>query len=434
VTGEQEPPSTELSNTSEATALKDGIIDEPKAQFLALTTEPKGDPAIITNSKSSHHENKDHPGDIAASVISAPETVPTNLTKDSLPARLSKVVMSYRTNEWAKHLSTADAPELEDLKLEDNSPEKEVNLEESEVAAPVNVEELQKTSEATLGQPATTISSRQSKLSNSRLTKSPSTARRDISGSSSQGQPISRASSVQSFRNQPPLTYLNNRSSMFRNSSAPNIPHQINESPIEQTYSPNQTYGSTPDLAGRRDAMTHGKSYGNISPLASTPELRSSTFYSSPISEISSYSNSFPNSVDGVIDDDNMSLRERREMIRQASLSKPHALTRQNTFDSHQPKRQSSVAHPLVRETQLASWRTSVHQDLTAMVPIKNTIERQRSALWQERRAEEQKKALAERRKEEMDSAFDERMRRGDMLDAHREAMRKMQASANKHI
>jgi hypothetical protein len=30
------------------------------------------------------------------------------------------------------------------------------------------------------------------------------------------------------------------------------------------------------------------------------------------------------------------------------------------------------------------------------------------------------------------DSAFDERMRRGDMLDAHREAMRKMQAKANR--
>ncbi len=32
------------------------------------------------------------------------------------------------------------------------------------------------------------------------------------------------------------------------------------------------------------------------------------------------------------------------------------------------------------------------------------------------------------------DSVFDQAMRRGDMLDLHKEALRKMQASANKHV
>jgi len=73
-----------------------------------------------------------------------------------------------------------------------------------------------------------------------------------------------------------------------------------------------------------------------------------------------------------------------------------------------------------------------VQHDLQSGIVPKNTIERQRSALWQERQAEDQRKALEERMRNQRDSAFDERMRRGDMLDAHREALRKMQAKANK--
>jgi hypothetical protein len=59
------------------------------------------------------------------------------------------------------------------------------------------------------------------------------------------------------------------------------------------------------------------------------------------------------------------------------------------------------------------------------------TIERQRSALWQDKQAEEQKRQMEVRMRGARDSAFDERMRRGDMLGAHREALRKMQRQAS---
>lgn len=78
----------------------------------------------------------------------------------------------------------------------------------------------------------------------------------------------------------------------------------------------------------------------------------------------------------------------------------------------------------------MASWRASVQHELHFGVV---NIERQQSALWHERQQEEQRRAVEERRRGERDSVFDERMRRGDMLDAHREALRKMQANANKH-
>jgi hypothetical protein len=48
-----------------------------------------------------------------------------------------------------------------------------------------------------------------------------------------------------------------------------------------------------------------------------------------------------------------------------------------------------------------------------------------------EKQAEEQRRVMEERLKEARDRGFDERMRRGDMLGAHREALRRMQAKAN---
>lgn len=82
----------------------------------------------------------------------------------------------------------------------------------------------------------------------------------------------------------------------------------------------------------------------------------------------------------------------------------------------------------------MANWRASVQQDLQSSFQPKDTIERQRSQLWVQRQAEEQKKAIGERNRRERDSMFDERMRRGDMLDAHREALSRMQRVANRAL
>jgi hypothetical protein len=85
----------------------------------------------------------------------------------------------------------------------------------------------------------------------------------------------------------------------------------------------------------------------------------------------------------------------------------------------------------MAREQQLASFRASVQNELASAVPPRATIERQRSALWQEKQAEEQRKQMESRMRGVRDSAFDERMRRGDMLGAHREALRRMQRVAS---
>ncbi|KAF7591261.1 hypothetical protein BBP40_001822 [Aspergillus hancockii] len=65
-------------------------------------------------------------------------------TVNRLPERTSRVVQSYRTNEWAKHLDDAEAPEPEPIKIVEEI-EPDLSDEKKEAVAPVNVEELLQT-------------------------------------------------------------------------------------------------------------------------------------------------------------------------------------------------------------------------------------------------------------------------------------------------
>jgi hypothetical protein len=439
-------------------AMPQGQLEEPIVQqSLTCSTDPKPESKAASTIETPEESVADKPK--TASVVSAAESKSASITKDRLPPQLSRVVMSYRTNEWAKHLSNADAPEVDELKIE--SPAKDKS---TEMAAPVMVEELQQTSENVLPPPAprsmstmsnhnappfTRSSSAQSKVHSSPYQSRPETS----NGFVNQDSTLQRSMSQQSMHSQNPQANL----SRFRTSSSPAIPQAIVESPTEETFPsqnipgtnqfPNNAipFGSSNTLIGRRDTMIRNKpSYHNSqTALPSTPEFPA-PYGSVPQSRADSdagllynYQNNTSNSVLPE-DDDNMSLSARRNLIRQSSLqqiSSPVAPVQQPqiSYDSHQPQRQSSVPSQMAREQQLASWRASVQHDLQSAVVPKISVERKRSALWQERQAEEQRKAIDARKKGERDCAFDERMRRGDMLSAHREALRKMQAGANKH-
>ncbi|KAF4624566.1 hypothetical protein G7Y89_g13606 [Cudoniella acicularis] len=408
------------------------------------------------------------------SVVSAVESRPASISKARLPPQLSRVVMSYRTNEWAKHLSNADAPEVDELRIEEHPAE--IIPIAGEAPAPVNVEELQQTPENATQPPAPRTASTMSNYVPSPHTR-PNSALSKVSGSQylsmqeggngyiSQEHMLSRSLSQQS------LHTLNSQSThtRFRTSSSPLIPQPIVESPIEEGFehspnlpstnrftNPNVPFGTTNTLMGRRDSMIRNKSsyFNSQVALPPTPEIPghypSQSGYQSPAQQYASMPASragsdagslynYQNNATPVDDDDNMSLSARRDIIRQASLqqlSQPVNTFQQTPipFDSHQPRRQPSAPNPAIREQQLASWRASVQHDLQSSHVPKQSIERQRGALWHERQVEEQRRAIDARKKGERDSAFDERMRRGDMLDAHREALRKMQASANKNV
>ncbi|KAH8658632.1 hypothetical protein BGZ60DRAFT_531319 [Tricladium varicosporioides] len=429
---------------------------------VASSADPKPDAALPSASPSESGEPKRG----AASIVSGVQSRAASLSKAHLPPQLSRVVMSYRTNEWAKHLSNADAPEVDELKIEEYPTE----VVESEEPAPVNVEALQQTAENATQPPAPRTTSAMSNHAPTPLSRSGSNMSKDSPyGMLSQENLLQRSLSQQSLGGMS----SQQSHSRFRTSSTPLIPQPIVESPIEEGFasqSPNLPpsahgrfssngvpFGTTNTLMGRRDSMIRNKpSYYNAqTALPSTPEVPGNAvsqsnfqfpaqYASIPASRAGSDAGSLYNYQQNASnpmlmeDDDNMSLSARRDIIRQSSLqqlSQPIVAHPQAPlpFDSHQPRRQSSAPSPAVREQQLASWRASVQHDLQSAYVPKQSIERQRSALWHERQAEEQRRAIDARKKGERDSAFDERMRRGDMLDAHREALRKMQAGANKN-
>lgn len=134
-------------------------------------------------------------------------------------------------------------------------------------------------------------------------------------------------------------------------------------------------------------------------------------------------------------------------------------------FNSHQPKRdQAHLPTAAARQAQLATFRNSVAADLRTGAQVTKTnresltspylnsnnsyasppttygrehevqqnINMQRNFLMSQKEAEAQRREVERLEKERNDRAFEERMRRGDLLEAHRDAMRRMQASAGK--
>lgn len=153
-------------------------------------------------------------------------------------------------------------------------------------------------------------------------------------------------------------------------------------------------------IRNRYSSSSLNLNQNNPAPLAPVPELDIHPSDSISISDQRSIR---------VIDDDDISLSERKELLQQQtpplrSVPPPNKLF---TFDSHQPQRYSDThVDPRRREAMLAQWRQSLRDESTGA----NTAPQ----VWAEAHRAE-------------------RMRKGDMLDAHREAIRKMQAVANLH-
>ncbi|KAF7901579.1 uncharacterized protein EAF01_006878 [Botrytis porri] len=387
-----------------------------------------------------------------SSMTSAPDTKTTKITKDQLPAKFSKVVMSYRTNEWAKHLSHADSPELEELDISESTSE---DL-ESESAVPVDVEALQQTAHNALPPPAIRSSSQQSispGLIRSSSTQSNMTPFATIpEGSTIHGQDSSTRNSSQ----QPLGGYEVQRS--FRNASNPSIPEQIVESPGEEIQSSQQhfsqsmspAFGNSNTLMKKRDTMLRNRSSyfptRNFSthsmPILEPNPQSPSRFQSASHSQMGSETGSIHSplrsyhvnkSTPILPEHDDIPLSQRRELIRR-STTQPLAAPNTN-LNSHQPKRTSAIQTPLVREQQLAMWRNSIANDLQVQKKREmDTVDNRRSVLWQERRTVEMRKEGERRARELREERWEGKIRTagGEMEELHRKMMSRMQDEARK--
>lgn len=553
--------STDILN-SPATETKSPDATKFKPSLDSMITSEKASAKQVEESSPAQDESVSKAG---KSIASEADSAPLSLTKDRLPRGLSKIALSYRTNEWAKHLSNAEMPSPAELRIP-HEPEPELTevKEDEEKAAPVNVDELKKTAldatpppamprsvsgmsvqrPANLGLPGSNVA-----------VNSPLHSPNKVDASSSQIQllPSQRVSSdTRRVSGRAVAEEDDNKSVMSTDSrkaarnaaaaaltgegvsgSSPMLSNVNTTPPSARPISSRPpvpglvSYDSPQTLIGQRDLLMRKKASvlrpdsvqpGKISPpssasasesgsvrgVAPTPAYGIVAALPPPAHRNHNISGSAPNSrrssgtagISGsaVVDADDLPLSQRRAMMRQDSRTSINSgsLVGGANFNSHQPQRTSTIPSQAVRESQLASFRQSVQQDLrggsSSGVPAVNAnaqlgygggygssstsvqqqqgplinsiygvpgtssahslpqhvvrqsydaevqrdIDTQRSFMMGQRQAEAQKRETLRTERERAGRMFEQRIRTDrDMMEMHREALRKMQRRAS---
>ncbi|KAI0202867.1 hypothetical protein F4808DRAFT_60805 [Astrocystis sublimbata] len=434
-----------------------------------------------------------------------------SLTKDRLPSALPRVALSYRTNEWAKHLSAAEAPPLEELQIEEQPKHTIDESKETEAPVPVRVEELQQTAtgeipgEAIMRSASNVSMPSQANRSVARVSSSSSLPKAHVPATlailtganpaDSDSQAALTPQASHSFRNKgrrnssevytQPIQEENGRLSVEQprvsiGDESP-ISNSTPPSPKEPTPIPGVvSYNSPQTLLGRREMYLRNKSASQlftIPPIQEHPNSR-------PTSQIASPYGYTPTPTPPIAsqDADDIPMNQRKHLIRQSSalslnnsVSGSRAPQRSSSwnaavptpppaqqlptitadsshFDSHQPQRRSSRQSHIERDARLSHFRQSVAAELKAApvqkqpapmlratssaslagpstnnADVGRAIDLQRNMLLSQREQEGQRREMERLEKERQEWAFAEMMRRGDMNEAHRDAMRRMQ-------
>lgn len=397
-----------------------------------------------------------------------------SLTKGALarvPSQLSHVVLSYRTNEWAKHISTADEPEFDEPEMVAEG-EEEFPAHLIERPAPVDVEELQQTATTAANPPPVaqrptssipglapaklnSISLGKSNTPNSNFPSGrssiDSTARPEnfqVCNSQLRHGKVSVADLTRSASAASPPLSLATRGLRSSSTSLPG--HNLKASPIDENaeadfqppapcISPLPIAGST--LLAQRDSLLRNKQYNFTTRNTASP---TEMMYSQPpirsASRLSWIEEAGPRSASrlslSAINDEDMPLSQRKSLIEQqaVTLLPEIRLAATNNPDAHPSQGSASAVTAQKRESMLASWRQSMRQDIALTSVPKETVETRRAEMLIEKRQFRMTRDYSAATKIYQENAFAQAVTRGDMQELHKEAMRKMQANANKHI
>jgi len=369
--------------------------------------------------------------------------------KELLPERLSKVVLSYRTNEWAKHLENAEKPTIDEL-AEPESPGVQVDVGFPEQPVPVAKEIIQPEHEK---KSKSERSGTNPYRNSGGLLRSASNLSRQSQTelpSAQQSQPAS--TTVTPFGSSSNLLATNTigKPKGLRRSSNPYLTTPLTESPIEENFGdPRSSHSPAPPLGNtlldKRESLLQKRT---VSQLSFTPYNSSSNLNLAAANKGTGAATEEMAVTDKIrlMDQDNMTLAQRKQMIQ--SQSRPPSASQkyrqssnnwaggmqQAGFDSHQPKRPTSLDQDK-REMMLATWRESIRRDLPAVQPAPSPIdeESRRIARLEQLRQKEMEKQQMVAAKEQRDAMVDNMMRSGEMLEAHREAMRRLQGRANRN-
>jgi hypothetical protein len=321
----------------------------------------------------------------------------------AMPARLSKVALSYRTNEWAKHLETAEKPDVDDLRtpgspgviLEEVPEERAVPVSD-ELAAPLmgnrrnskrtSMDKNNKLNGFGLDRSASTFS--QESLANQRM----KTGAPSVIASSGILSRSNSSAQVDALAPLPSNTLLGKRETLMRNRQS------------SQSITPGSSAANLLELADQEEMSLAQRRQILQNHQSSAPMLQHQTSFNSPRRTPPSTSQKWQNKTWG-------------------AKGAPAG------FDSHQPKRTSNSQSDRKREELYAGWRDNI-RDVTPPQTQAYLVEQQRAALLNERRQKEMEKQQREAMQQQRASQMDSMMRSGHMLDAHREAMRKMQSNS----
>lgn len=422
------PARSQVASTEESGSGKDKSTKSPKlSQKGQLRPQPSANSRSSTGKKES----------LTAGAV------------EHLPSHVSPLITSYRTNEWAKHLSGAETPALEEIELSPTL----VNSDE-ETTVPVKVEELTQT--ATTAAPPPAVDRRASLPEKFDTVQRASSivSRQSAREAAPQRSPSIYMDNVATHQanahtsSSPDLLLVNSARSPasngipggFRSASTPFLGTSLAASPIDESQEVN--YDSQPvegsmSLMAQREQMVQSR-------LSSVSLTRHSWMPQSSQSRQSVNEDPRP-SPDSQLnlaeEGDDIPLTQRRALLRQQSLSlasmparaeDPGRSTAADVYPTTARLPRESRGPVQSKSMKMAAWRESLQEDLTrSQAPLVDVDAARQGLMDQQRRAQiaQTQRALAS---ENLNNSIAERMRRGEMQDVHREAMRRMQATANR--
>lgn len=410
-----------------------------------------------TKADKSHDGSEGRPGSVSEHLV------------EQLPPKLSKIALTYRTNEWAKHIADADHPENGEEVERPSSPGVQVDTNvPEEVARPVDVEALQQTS--FVEEPALPAHTASKSSKKSHRKSQQSETRNSLNRSSS----TQSATPVYAFGRSPSQVSLNRHDSTsaspakakhgsVRKSTMHLTNQTLVESPVEDAPETFQYHDFTPDAGAYANPQASASSSNLLDERNQMLQRRPTTisfngFRSTPslgmmsgaIPEdqvpqtedhqagFASPTQSSPTLPAHIASDENMTLSQRRSLMQSSGpqtmtpTHKPRpSIYSTMAYDSHQPARNPST-NSVQQSARLNQWRQTLQQDVQAKQPTQVVEKTARQNMMDERRQSEMREAMKKEEKGRRQSAIDEAMRRGQLDGAHRDAMRRMQAKANR--
>ncbi|KAL1967691.1 hypothetical protein VTN77DRAFT_2948 [Rasamsonia byssochlamydoides] len=412
----------------------------PAGQVFCLS--PVTSPPMKSSDAASEKEETVKKGSSSRSQSRASTGRKASLTAgavERLPSHVSPVVMSYRTNEWAKHLSEADTPELEPIQpVQDDSAD--VEHRGTEVAAPVRVGELQQTATNAPPPPA-----RESRVSEEPMAytvnRSSSVSKQSAHECSPIGYADGMAAQASRLAREPAASSPN---LLMSGMSAPH-PHPAALRGLHSSSSPflNTSLAAAPIHQSAVANFQHTQADEPVSLLAQRESMVRSRISSVSLSRDSwlpprsYFRQSFEegrlscqaSQLSLLEDDDDMPLSQRRTLLRMAT--DPKSTSGDSNPVNNRAWRESNRSKA---QMTMAAWRVSLREDLTrSQTPLADVNIARSSMLEQQRKAQlaKQQRKMAS---EYIDNCIAEKMQRGEMRDLHREVLRRMQAVANRQV